>query len=117
MSKHVFKPENSKINIETNYRGRMKITMKFTKDEAQALTNWMSQVKPQQMDEDTFFKQVFFNGVNSLNQQLAEIAKNSLKDPKVREELKKNGIDVEALEKEQGITEAPVEQPQEPKTE
>ncbi len=100
MSKHVFKPENSKIDVQTTHRGRMKITMKFSKDEAQALNNWMSQVKPPQIDEDTFFKQVFFNGVNALNQQLSEIAKNSLKDPKVREELKKSGIDVDALEKE-----------------
>lgn len=81
-------------------RGRMKLIIKFNQDEAQALKNWTNQVKPPQLDEDTFYKQVFFNGIGALNHQLSEMAKNSLKDEKVREQLRQSGVDVDKLEKE-----------------
>lgn len=78
----------------------MKVTIKFSEDEAQALKNWTSQIKPPQVDEDTFYKQVFFNGVGALNNQLAEMAKQSLKDENVRKQLLEQGVDIEKLEKE-----------------
>lgn len=89
----------AKIDYNTN-RGRMKLVIKFNQDEAQALKNWTNQVKPPQLDEDTFYKQVFFNGIGALNHQLSEMAKNSLKDETVREQLRQSGVDVEKLEKE-----------------
>lgn len=90
----------AKAKIDYKNRGRMKLTIKFSQDEAQALKNWTNQVKPPQLDEDTFYKQVFFNGIGALNQQLAEMAKTSLKDESVREQLRQAGVDVERLESE-----------------
>jgi len=90
----------AEAKVDYKYRGRMKVTIKFNQDEAQALKNWTNQVKPPQLDEDTFYKQVFFNGVGALNQQLAEMAKTSLKDETVREQLRQAGVDVEKLESE-----------------
>lgn len=90
----------AKAKVDYKNRGRMKVTIKFSQDEAQALKNWTNQVKPPQIDEDTFYKQVFFNGIGALNQQLAEMAKTSLKDESVREQLRQAGVDVERLENE-----------------
>lgn len=90
----------AKAKLTEKTRGRMKLIIKFNQDEAQALKNWTNQVKPPQLDEDTFYKQVFFNGIGALNHQLSEMAKNSLKDEKVREQLRQSGVDVDKLEKE-----------------
>lgn len=101
MGKKLYLNSNkAKAKIEYRTRGRMKVTIKFSEDEAQALKNWTSQIKPPQVDEDTFYKQVFFNGVGALNNQLAEMAKQSLKDENVRKQLLEQGVDIEKLEKE-----------------
>jgi hypothetical protein len=100
MSKLYLNSGKAKAKTEHKTRGRMKLVIKFNQDEAQALKNWTNQVKPPQIDEDTFYKQVFFNGVGALNQQLSEMAKSSLKDPAVREQLRQSGVDVEKLEQE-----------------
>ena len=78
----------------------MKITIEFTQDETQALKNWSNQVKPPNLDEKNFYKQIFFNGIGAINQQLTEMAKSSLKDETVREQLRQSGVDVEKLEQE-----------------
>jgi hypothetical protein len=100
MSKLYLNSGKATAKIEHKTRGRMKILLKFNQEEAQALKNWTNQVKPPQIDEDTFYKQVFFNGIGALNQQLTEMAKSSLKDENVRNQLREAGVDVEKLEKE-----------------
>lgn len=110
----------AKIDYNTN-RGRMKLLIKFNQDEAQALKNWTNQVKPPQLDEDTFYKQVFFNGVGALNHQLAEMARKSIKDETVREQLRQAGVDVEKLEQElnnEATAKTPIipEMPEDPST-
>jgi len=110
----------AKARVDYKNRGRMKLLIKFNQDEAQALKNWTNQVKPPQIDEDTFYKQVFFNGVGALNHQLAEMARKSIKDETVREQLRQAGVDVEKLEQELNneavsqpiIPEMPIEEPQ-----
>jgi len=48
----------------------MKISMKLSKEEAEAFKTFMSIVKPEEVDEETFFKQLFFMGCRSLDDQL-----------------------------------------------
>jgi len=48
----------------------MKISMKLSKEEAEAFKTFMTIVKPEEIDEETFFKQIFFMGCRSLDQQL-----------------------------------------------
>lgn len=78
----------------------MNIKITLTDDEAQAFKNWSTQVKPPQLDEENFVKQIFFNGIASINQQISHMAQQSLKDPAMREQLRQSGIDVDQLEKE-----------------
>lgn len=78
----------------------MQITINFNEEEFQALKNWTSQVRPPQMEEGLFYKQVFFNGVGAVNEQLSKLAEDSLRDPATREQLRQAGVDVEKLEQE-----------------
>lgn len=93
---------STKAKATTIYRsrGRMKITIKFNEDEAQAFKNWATNVKPPQLDEDSFHKQIFFNGIGAINQQLSDMAIQSLQDPAMREQLRQSGVDVDKLEAE-----------------
>jgi EAL domain-containing protein (putative c-di-GMP-specific phosphodiesterase class I) len=78
----------------------MQISINFTEDEAQAFKNWSGQVRPIELDLDTFYKQIFFNGIGAINEKLATMAQESLSNPEVRQKLKESGVDVEQLEKE-----------------
>ena len=48
----------------------MKISMKLSKEESEAFKTFMSIVKPEEVNEETFFKQLFFMGCRSLDDQL-----------------------------------------------
>jgi hypothetical protein len=61
---------NSTIKQQDRSRGRMKITIKFSKEEAEAFKTFMTVVKPEELTEDLFFKQIFFMGCKSLDEQL-----------------------------------------------
>jgi len=101
MSKKLYlNSSKAKAKVRYKSRGRMQIVIKLNDDEAQAFKNWSTQVKPPQFDEESFVKQIFFNGVGAINQQLSVLAKQSLSDPAMREQLKEAGVDVEKLEKE-----------------
>lgn len=77
-----------KVKKEQRSRGRMKFTIKLSKEEAEAFKNWLDAVKPEGMDEDTIYKTIFFNGIEFLNKQLADIAMQALEKQK-QEELAK----------------------------
>lgn len=84
----------------------MQITINFNDEEFQALKNWTAQVRPPQMDEGIFYKQVFFNGVGAVNEQLSKLAEDSLKDPATRDQLRQAGVDVDKLEQELNMAKA-----------
>ena len=63
-----------KVHTEERSRGRMKLTFKLSKDEAESFKNWSEVVKPEGIDENQFLKTIFFNGIEALNKQLSEIA-------------------------------------------
>ena len=48
----------------------MKISMKLSTEEAEAFKTFMDAVKPEEVAEDMFFKQIFFIGCRSLDEQL-----------------------------------------------
>lgn len=62
-------PDNIKIKVEDRSRGRMKITIKFSKEEAEAFKNF-SRVKPEDLDDEVFYKQIFFAGCNALTAEI-----------------------------------------------
>lgn len=64
-----------KIKEEDRSRGRMKFQIKLNKEEALAFKNFKEIVQPEEMSDEDFLRNMFFTGWNTLNQQLAEIAK------------------------------------------
>lgn len=103
------------FKTEERSKGRMKIIIKLNKDETEAFKNWSSMVKPSEMDIDTFTRAVFFKGVEALQGTLKEMAVKTLKDENTRKQMQEAGINVEELEKQLGVVEAPVENADEPK--
>lgn len=90
---------NWKVKQHNRSRGRMKISIKFSKDEAEGFKNWSDAVRPPQISDDDFFKQIFFNGIEYLNKKLQDISRQVLSDPEMRKNLESSGINVEAIEK------------------
>lgn len=76
---------NTKFKTQERSRGRMKVSMKLSKEEAEAFKTFMSIVKPEEVPEETFFKQLFFMGCRSLDDQL----KNLFEENKAKLEAQK----------------------------
>jgi len=81
------------IKTTDRSRGRMKLTIKLSKDEAQGFKNWTSVVKPDTIAEEDFLKQVFFNGIEHLNDKLQKISEEVMKDVELKEKMAASGIE------------------------
>ena len=93
--KLTFKLTNSKVKILTQNRGRMKITIKLAKDEAEGYLGFKKTMLPEGANEDEFVKAVFFMGLeqfhkNALNMMNKYVEENEAK-------LKEDGIDTDAV--------------------
>lgn len=67
--------DKSKAKVEFKSKGhkegRMKVTLKFGKDEAEGFINFCKLAKPDDMSEDSFAKFLFYRGVQALQQDFA----------------------------------------------
>lgn len=50
----------------------MKIQIKFSKEEAEGFKNFCK-LKPPELDDDTFYKQIFFAGCNVMTEQIQQL--------------------------------------------
>jgi hypothetical protein len=87
-----------KTSVDDRSRGRMKVTIKLNKDEAEGFKNWSEHIKPEQISLEDFTKQIFFNGIEYLNFKLQDAARKLLEDKDLREKLEASGINVQSLE-------------------
>jgi len=67
----------------------MKIQIKFSKDEAEGFKNFCK-LKPPELDDDTFFKQIFFAGCNEMTQQIQSLVEAHRKAEEEKAEEAKN---------------------------
>ena len=98
MSKIKLNVSDWKTSIDDRSRGRMKVTIKLNKDEAEGFKNWSEHIKPDQLSIEDFTKQIFFNGIEYLNFKLQDAARKLLEDKDLREKLEASGINVQSLE-------------------
>lgn len=98
MSKIKLDISSWKIKKIIRRNGRMKISIKLSKDESEGFKNWSSMVRPDTLGDDEFFKQIFFNGIENLNMKLQDMSKKILSDPKMRADLQSSGVDVASIE-------------------
>jgi hypothetical protein len=69
MDKVSFKLDDAKFKIVERSRGRMKIQIKFSKEEAEGFKNFCK-IKPPELDDEGFYKQIFFAGCNAMTEQI-----------------------------------------------
>jgi len=73
MSENVsFSLDNSKIKLVERGRGRMKIQIKFSKDEAEGFKNFCM-IKPPELEDEIFYKQIFFAGCNAMTSEITAL--------------------------------------------
>jgi hypothetical protein len=61
--------EGTKFKLVERSRGRMKIQIKFSKEQAEGFKNFCK-LKPPELDDEDFYKQIFFAGCNVMTEQI-----------------------------------------------
>jgi len=64
---------DTKVKITERSKGRMKISFKLNKEQAEAFKNFQSSVKPDDIDDESFYRQIFFNGCKAISDELTRI--------------------------------------------
>tara|TARA_Y100001973_G_C5189466_1_gene329971 strand:- start:1858 stop:2160 length:303 start_codon:yes stop_codon:yes gene_type:complete len=64
--------KDTKFKLVERSRGRMKIQIKFSKEEAEGFKNFC-RLKPPELEDDTFYKQIFFAGCNAMTEQIQSL--------------------------------------------
>jgi hypothetical protein len=83
-----FTPGKWKLKFYEKARDRMKITIKLSKEDAQAWINFSKIMRDDKLTEEDFTKAIFLTGVETINARLAEKLKSLLVENE--EELKVN---------------------------
>jgi|TARA_R110000765_G_scaffold423939_1_gene533628 fructose-specific phosphotransferase system component IIB len=65
---------NTKFKLIERSRGRMKIQIKFSKEEAEGFKNFCM-IKPEELADEMFYKQIFFAGCNTMTEQIQAMMK------------------------------------------
>jgi hypothetical protein len=98
MEKIKFEGSNWKIKVEERSRNRMKLIVKLSKDEALGFKNWSSIVRPDTISDEDFVKQIFFNGIEHLNDKLTKMSQEILDNPELRQQLEASGFSASSIE-------------------
>ena len=86
------------IKVRERRNNRMRLQINLTKDEGLAYKNFAEVCKPEDVTDADFMKTIFLTGIESMNQQLADMVRKYAEEN--REELAASGITV--LEGEDG---------------
>ena len=71
-----FDVSNWKIKLEkTKRKGRVKVSFKLDKEESEGFEAFMGTVKPNDLAKEDFIRIIFFKGVESLNKEFSQIAR------------------------------------------
>ena len=79
--------EEWKVTLKERTRNRMKIQVKLSSQEAEAVRNFLDAAKPPDVSNDTFFKALFMKGWEAYHKEIEE---------KYVEHIEKNKEDYEA---------------------
>jgi hypothetical protein len=82
MTKIKLQSSDWKVKTIERSRGRMKLIVKLSKEEAEGFKNWTDAIKPDNINNDDFIKQIFFNGIEHLNLKIQQVSEQMLKEAK-----------------------------------
>jgi hypothetical protein len=91
-----FSLDNTKIKLVERSRGRMKIQIKFSKEEAEGFKNFCM-IKPPEVEDEVFYKQIFFAGCNAMTEQITALVE-AHKEAQENEESEEKTEDAENKE-------------------
>ena len=96
--------DNWKIRIDERSKGRMKLQIKLSKEEAEAYKNFSQICKPNDVSDDQFVKSIFVTGYEALNRELSQLVQKFALEN--QEELAASGINVIEEDGEVKLTES-----------
>jgi len=88
--------DNTKIKLVERGRGRMKIQIKFSKEEAEGFKNFCM-IKPPEVADEVFYKQIFFAGCNAMTKEITALVE-AHKESQEKEAQEKTEENVETEE-------------------
>ena len=91
----VISGENSKVTVKYFNRGRMKITIKLDKGEAEGFSAFKSSVLPPGANEEEFIKTVFFMGLDQFHKNAISMMQKYVEENE--DKLRQEGVDVDAI--------------------
>jgi hypothetical protein len=78
-------------NIERS-RGRMKIQVKLDKEQTEAFKSFSDTLKPPNVDNDHWFKMIFFMGIEAINEKMYKVAQEAAEEK--AKDLEASGITI-----------------------
>ena len=87
-TKFVLNIKDWKLTRLERSKNRMKLQLKFNKDETMAIKNFMEMVKPPEISEDDFLKGLFKLGIETMESKLMQA---------VEEHMEENDLDASAI--------------------
>jgi hypothetical protein len=86
---------NAKIKIDNRSRGRMKITIKLSKEEAESYKNMKAALLPSGQSDDLFVKSVFFMGLEQFHNNAITLMQKYVEEN--QDKLREEGVDVDSI--------------------
>jgi len=113
-NKETLSLKGAKVKTSTYSRGRMKITIKLSKDESEGYINFKKSVLPEGANEEDFVKTVFFMGLELFHKNAMSMLSKYVEENE--ESLRDEGVDVDNIKEvaaklQQGIS--PAQEPEE----
>jgi len=85
----------ARITFQDRSRGRMKITIKLSKEEAESYKNMKTALLPKDQSDDVFVKSVFFMGLEQFHNNAINLMKEYVKEN--QDKLRSEGVDVDSI--------------------
>ena len=81
--------DNTKFKLVERSRGRMKIQIKFSKEEAEGFKNFCM-IKPPEVADEVFYKQIFFAGCNAMTKEITSLVEAHKEAQENEEKIEEN---------------------------
>tara|TARA_R100001244_G_scaffold126304_1_gene96614 strand:+ start:86 stop:439 length:354 start_codon:yes stop_codon:yes gene_type:complete len=108
-----FTLNDAKIKVTERSRGRMKIQIKFSKEEAEGFKNFCK-LKPPELGDETFYKQIFFAGCNAMTEQIKDLVAKHEQSKRDNPEEEQSEQDKEPQEATASVTDQDTPAPEKP---
>ena len=111
--------DDIKLNVDTwkfktveRSRGRMKLQIKLSKEQAEAFKNFSETLKPEDATDEEWLQMIFFTGCERINERVYEMAQKYAEHQ--AQQLEASGLTI--IEDEEGLKVTEVDEPESPES-